>query len=97
MVLVWEQTGVPGGNQRVRLSDNMTISHADAWYETWVAAVRGEPITTSSLIHLITTSSLIHLITTSSLKLTDLSFVKRIRNYPKTIFFISILLLLLSV
>jgi len=69
MVLVWEQTGVPGGNQRVRLSDNMTISHAETWYETWVAAVRGEPITTSSL------------------KLTDLSFVKRIRNYPKTNFF----------
>ena len=44
MVFVWEETGVPGGNPPAWLGDHMTISHADAGYRTWVAAVRGECI-----------------------------------------------------
>ena len=42
MVFVWEETGVPGG-----LGDQMTISHVDAGYRTWVAAVRGECVNTA--------------------------------------------------
>ena len=47
MFLVWEETGVPGGNPPVWLGDYMTISHADAGYRTWVAAVRGECVNTA--------------------------------------------------
>ena len=34
MVFVWEENGVPGGNQPVWLGDHMTISHADAEYRS---------------------------------------------------------------
>ena len=37
MVFVWEEIGVPGGNPPFWLGDHMTISHADAGYQTWVA------------------------------------------------------------
>ena len=47
MVFVWEETGVPGGNPPVWLGDDMTISHADAGYQTRVAAVRGECVNTA--------------------------------------------------
>ena len=46
MVLVWEETGVPGGNPPVWLGDHMTISHADAGYWTRVAALQGECVNT---------------------------------------------------
>ena len=39
-VFVWEETGVPGGNQPVWLDDHMAISHADAGYRTRVATVK---------------------------------------------------------
>ena len=44
MVFVWEETGVPGGNPPVWLGDHMTISHADAGYQTRVAAVRASAL-----------------------------------------------------
>ena len=47
MVLMWEETGVTGGNPPVWLGDHMTISHADAEYRTRVAAVRGECVNTA--------------------------------------------------
>ena len=47
MVFVWEETGVPGGSPRVWLGDHMTISHAEAWYRTRVAAMRGECVNTA--------------------------------------------------
>ena len=47
MVFVWEETWVPGGNPPVWLGAHMTISHADAGYRTWVAAVRGECVNTA--------------------------------------------------
>ena len=47
MVFMWEETGVPGGNPPVWLGDHMTISHADAGYQTRVAAVRGECVITA--------------------------------------------------
>ena len=43
-VFLWEETGVPGGNQPVWLGDHMTISHADAGDLTRVATVRGERV-----------------------------------------------------
>ena len=46
-VFVWEETGVPGGNQPVWLGDHMTILPADAGYRTRVAAVRGECVITA--------------------------------------------------
>ena len=51
MVVVWEETGVPGGNPPVWLGDQMTISHDEAGYRTWVAAVRGECVNTVFLKH----------------------------------------------
>ena len=47
MVFVWEETRVPRGNPPVWLGDRMTISHADARYQTLVAAVRGECVNTA--------------------------------------------------
>ena len=47
VVFVWEETGVPGGNPPVWLGDHMTISHADAGNWAWVAAMRGERVTTT--------------------------------------------------
>ena len=44
MVFVLEETGE---NPTVWLGDHMIISHADARYWTWVAAVRGECINTA--------------------------------------------------
>ena len=46
-VFVWEETGVPGGNQPVWLGDHTTILPADAGYRTRVAAVRGECVITA--------------------------------------------------
>ena len=46
MIIVWEETGVPGGNPPVWHGDHMTISYADAGYRTGVAAVRGECVNT---------------------------------------------------
>jgi len=40
VVFMWEETGVPGGNPPAWLGDHMTISHANAGYWTWVAAVK---------------------------------------------------------
>ena len=34
MVFVWEENGVPGGNQPVWLGDHMTISYADTEYRS---------------------------------------------------------------
>ena len=42
MVIVWEETGVPGGNPPVWLGDHMNISQADGGYRTRIAAVRAE-------------------------------------------------------
>ena len=47
MVFVWEETGVPEGNPPVWRDDHMTISHADAGYRTWVAAVRYKCVNTA--------------------------------------------------
>ena len=47
VVFVWEETGVPGGNPPVWLGDHMTISQADAEYQTQVAGVRGECVNTA--------------------------------------------------
>ena len=47
MVFVWEETGVLGGNPPVWRGDHMAISHADAWYRTRVAAMRGECVNTA--------------------------------------------------
>ena len=47
MFFVWKETGVLGGNPPVWLGDQMTISHADAGYWTWVVAVRGECVNTA--------------------------------------------------
>ena len=47
MNFVSEETGVPGGNPPVWLGDHMTISHADAGYQTRVTAVRGECVNTA--------------------------------------------------
>ena len=47
MVFVWEETEVPGGNPPVWRGDQMTISHADTGYQTWVAAMRGECVNTA--------------------------------------------------
>ena len=47
MVFLGEETGVPGEKPPVWLDDQKTISHADAGYRTWVAAVRGECVNTA--------------------------------------------------
>ena len=61
MVFVWEETGVPGGNPSVRLGDQMTISHADVGYRTWVAVVRGECVNTARQLRLIVKHNYMHL------------------------------------
>ena len=52
MVFVWEKTW---GNPPVWLGDRMTISHPDAGYRTWVAAVSGECANTALASQPITT------------------------------------------
>ena len=52
MVFLWEETGVPRWDPPVWLGDNMTISHADAWYQIRVAALRGECVNTAPARHL---------------------------------------------
>ena len=47
MLIVWEETGVSGGNSPVWIGNHMTISHADAGYRTQVAAVSGECVYTA--------------------------------------------------
>ena len=44
VVFVWKETG---GNPLVLLGDQITISHANIGYRTWVAAVRGECVNTA--------------------------------------------------
>ena len=46
-VFMWEEIGIPGGNPTVWPGDHMTISLAEGWYWTRVAAVRDERFTTT--------------------------------------------------
>ena len=46
MVLyMWEETGVPGGNPRVRAGDHHTLSHTTKEIRSRVALVRSESAT----------------------------------------------------
>ena len=47
VVFVWKETRVPRGDTPVWLGDHMTISHADAGYQTHVTVVRGECVTSA--------------------------------------------------
>ena len=46
-VFMLEETRIPRGNPAVWLGDHMTISLAEGWYWTRVAAVRDERVTTT--------------------------------------------------